>query len=82
MLEKQAQQQRPESPTVILTWHACKYKVHKLHQMYIIFEDVLRSWLLCLYDNFGALIKSLCVDSSVRQSELELELENFILQGL
>ena len=28
----QAQQQRPESPTATLTWHACKYKVHKLHQ--------------------------------------------------
>ena len=26
------QQQRPESPTVAFTWHACKYKVHKLHQ--------------------------------------------------
>ena len=25
----QVQQQRPESPTVTLTWHACKYKVHK-----------------------------------------------------
>ena len=25
------QQQRPESPTVFLTWNACKYKVHKLH---------------------------------------------------
>ena len=24
-------QQRPESPTVTLTWHACKYKVNKLH---------------------------------------------------
>ena len=23
-------------PTVILTWHACKHKVHKLHQRYII----------------------------------------------
>ena len=23
----QAQQQRPESPSVTLTWHACKYKV-------------------------------------------------------
>ena len=31
-----AQQQRPESPTVTLTWHACKYKVHKLHQRYIL----------------------------------------------
>ena len=29
------QQQRPESPTVPLTWHASKYKVHKLHQRYI-----------------------------------------------
>ena len=27
----QVQQQRPESPMVTLTWHACKYKVHKLH---------------------------------------------------
>ena len=35
----QVQQQRPESPTVTtvtLTWHACKYKVHKLHQRYIL----------------------------------------------
>ena len=28
----QVQQQRPESPTVTLTWHAYNYKVHKLHQ--------------------------------------------------
>jgi len=27
-------QQRPKSPTVTLTWHVCKYKVHKLHQRY------------------------------------------------
>ena len=27
----QAQQQRPELPMVTLTWHAHKYKVHKLH---------------------------------------------------
>ena len=33
---RQVQQQRPESPTVTLTWHACKYKVHKLHQRYIL----------------------------------------------
>ena len=26
----QVKQERPESPTVILTWHACKYKVHIL----------------------------------------------------
>ena len=31
----QTQQQKPESPTVTLTWHACKYKVHKLYQRYI-----------------------------------------------
>ena len=30
----QIQQQRPQSPTVTLAWHVCKYKVHKLHQMY------------------------------------------------
>ena len=27
---------RPESPTVTLTWHASKYKVQKLHQRYIL----------------------------------------------
>ena len=30
----QTQQQRPESPTVTLTWHASKYRVHKLHHRY------------------------------------------------
>ena len=58
-----AQQQRPESPTVTLTCHRCKYKVHKLHQRYILAEDApcqvscrrrLRSLLLCLCDAFGA----------------------------
>ena len=29
---KQAQQERPQSLPVTLTWHACQYKVHKLHQ--------------------------------------------------
>ena len=28
----QIQQQRPESPTVTLTWHASKFKVYKLQQ--------------------------------------------------
>ena len=28
----QAQQQKPELPSVTLTWHASKYKVHQLHQ--------------------------------------------------
>ena len=32
----QVQQQRPESPTVTLTWHTCKYEVDKLHQRYIL----------------------------------------------
>ena len=32
----QVQKQRPESPTVTLTWHACKCKAHKLHQRYIL----------------------------------------------
>ena len=31
----QAQQQRPESPSVTLTWHPRPYKAHKLHQRYI-----------------------------------------------
>ena len=29
---------RPESPTVTLAWHACKCKVHKLHQRYILWH--------------------------------------------
>ena len=32
----QVQQQRPETPTVTLTWHASKYNVHKLHHRYIL----------------------------------------------
>ena len=32
----QLQQQRPESLTVTLTWHKCKYKVHTLDQSYIL----------------------------------------------
>ena len=31
----QVQQQRPEPPTVTLSWHACNYKVHKHLQRYI-----------------------------------------------
>ena len=30
------QKQRPESPTVTLTWHASKYKIHQLHQKCIL----------------------------------------------
>ena len=30
------QQQRPGSPMVTVTWHASQYKVHKLHQRYIL----------------------------------------------
>ena len=29
-------QQRPESPTVNLTWHARKHRVHNFHQRYIL----------------------------------------------
>ena len=32
----QIQQQRSESLSITLTWHACKYEVHKLHQRYIL----------------------------------------------
>ena len=32
----QPQKKRPESPTVTLTWHMCKYTLHKLHQKYIL----------------------------------------------
>ena len=29
---------RPESPTLTLTWHACKHKVQKLHLRYILLD--------------------------------------------
>ena len=32
----QTQQQRPEAAKVSLTFHANKYKLHKLHQRYIL----------------------------------------------
>ena len=31
----QTQQQRPELPVVTLTWHECKYKVHKLRGTFL-----------------------------------------------
>ena len=33
------QQQRPESPTVILIWHAIKYKTRKLNYRYLLIGD-------------------------------------------
>ena len=33
---RQTHQQRPGSPTVTLIWHVSKYKVHTLHQRYIL----------------------------------------------
>ena len=51
----QVQQQRPESPTVTLTWHACKYKVHKLNQRYILKE-------FCTFDG----VYVLCIHTHAR----------------
>ena len=42
----QVHQQRTESPTVTLTWHACKYYVPELHQRYIL---SLRMYTLIIY---------------------------------
>ena len=36
--------QKPESPAVTLTWHVSKYKIHKLHQMYIPQKGCLPKW--------------------------------------
>ena len=58
---------------VTFTWHACKYKVHELHQKYILKEYLvcqvsyhrrLGSLLLSMSYRFWALINSLCVDSA------------------
>ena len=39
------QQQRPESPTITLTWHAGKHKVHQPHQRDILDKDDGDVWL-------------------------------------
>ena len=39
------QQQRPESPTITLIWHAGKYKVHQPHQRDILKKDDGDVWL-------------------------------------
>ena len=36
---QKTQQQRPESPTVILIWHAIKYKIRKLNYRYLVTGD-------------------------------------------
>ena len=45
------QQQRLQSPTVTLTWHVSKYKLHKLHQRYSQMFGLLRGscWTVCSY---------------------------------
>ena len=49
---------RDVSPTVTLTWHARKYKVHKLHLRYILFVvfviriSTLINSLVCCYNQF------------------------------
>ena len=39
----QTQQQRPESPTVTLTWNTSKYTAHKLQKRYIVYIYI-KSW--------------------------------------
>ena len=39
----------PQSPTVTLTWHANRYKVHKLHQRYIWWSLCTLHLLSCIY---------------------------------
>ena len=51
------QQQRPQSLTVTLTWHACKYKVHELHWRYIPFKKKIVSY-------FKRFLTPLWVDSA------------------
>lgn len=59
-LETQKTQQRPESPTVILIWHAIKYKIRKLNHRYPLTGDHYRSCsCVCVRYVFWALINSL-----------------------
>ena len=52
----QVQQQRPESPTVTLTWHACKYKVHKLRYILSRWEFTLTR----VYSHLERMYRNLC----------------------
>ena len=45
---------KSESPTITLTWHACKYKVHKLHERYILF--ILFIFIFLTRDTFVPLV--------------------------
>ena len=45
----QVQQQRPECPTVTLTWLACKYKGRKRHQSYIPMYHRWSLYVPCIY---------------------------------
>ena len=61
------QQQRPELPTVTLTWHACKYKVHKLFSFFS-FLLILRMypwWSLCILYLHACLVRVTTGDSDV-----------------
>ena len=59
----QVQQQRPEPPTVTLTWHACKYKVHKLHQRYILIGSYTIQVGTVIHVNcFGRTVLYVCID--------------------
>ena len=48
------QQQRPESPTVTLTWHACKYKVHTFQQRYIFILYLKEEMCVCVGGGGGS----------------------------
>ena len=54
----QVQKQRSEWPTVTLIWHACKYKVPKLHQRYIlilcgVWIYIPRRWIKTLHQSYS-----------------------------
>ena len=50
------QQQRPEPSTITLTWHASKYKVHKLHQELRSHPDVFRALINSLVSWFSTVL--------------------------
>ena len=70
-----AQLQRPESPSVTLTWHANKHKVHKLHRRYIFGHCV--DWFN--YTNFTELCLMFVSEHSIMSSSVCLFFLSFFL---
>ena len=56
----QTQRQRPESHMVTLIWHASKYKVHKLHQRYILKSNTHGMYIIYVFSLVSMIAMPFC----------------------